>query len=171
MKAFFSRIATIVLCATFMVGFVKSSNAVPKVGDRIGDWNYQCKAVSEKQNICALIQTLINSETKDRVLTLVLRRVGKDKKLALFATAPLGIYLAAGIAGKVDDGKPFTFKWQRCTTQGCQAMAVLNAELEQALKAGDQLLIGYEPQPNAQTIALGASLKGLAMGLKALEKE
>ncbi len=170
MKAFLLRISTIVLCATLMVGFVKSSNAVPKE-DRIGDWNFHCKALSDKQNVCALIQTLVDTETKKRVLTLVLRRVGKDKKLALFATAPLGIYLAAGIAGKVDDGKPFTFIWQRCTTQGWVAVAVVEAELEKALKSGNRLLIGFETQPNAQTIALGASLKGVTPGLKALDQE
>lgn len=171
MKTFSLRIAPIVLCATLVVGFVQPSNAVPKVGDRIGDWNFLCKALSEKQNVCALIQTLINSETKEKVLTLVLRRVGKDRKLALFATAPLGIYLDAGIAGKIDDGKPFTFSWQRCTTKGCQAVAVVDAELEKALKAGNRLMIGFEAQPNAQTVALDASLKGLASGLKALDKE
>ena len=168
MKAFFLGMTTTVLCATLMVGFVKSSNAVPKVGDRIGDWNFQCKAVSEKQNICALIQTLINSETKERILTLVLRRAGKDKKLALFATAPLGIFLAPGIAGKVDDGTPFKFIWQRCTMKGCQAATVVDAELEKALKAGNQLIIGFESD---QTIALGASLKGIAKGIKALDKD
>ena len=168
MKAFILGITTAVFCATLMVGFVKPSNAVTKVGDRIGDWNFQCKAVSEKQNICALIQTLINSETKERVLTLVLRRAGKEKKLALFATAPLGIFLASGIAGKIDDGKPFKFVWQRCTTKGCQAATVVDAELEKALKGGKELMIGFETD---QTIALGASLKGIAKGIKALDKD
>ena len=112
MKALILRIAAIALCTTLVVAVVKSSNAEPKVGDRIGDWKFQCQALSEKQNVCALTQTLINSETKKRVLTLVLRRVGKDKKLALFATAPLGIFLATGIAGKIDGGKQFNFIWQ-----------------------------------------------------------
>ena len=168
MKALYLRIATVALCATLMVG---SGNAEPKVGDRIGDWGFQCKALSAKQNVCALTQTLVNSETKKRVLTLVLRRVGKDKKLVLITIAPLGVSLATGIAGKVDDGKQFNFVWQRSTTQGCQAAVVVDAELEKALKAGKRLLIGLRAQPNAKAITLGASLKGVTQGLRVLDKE
>ena len=101
----------------------------------------------------------------------MLRRVGKDKKLALITIAPLGVFLATGIAGKVDDGKQFNFIWQRCTTQGCQAAAVVDAELEKALKAGKRLLIAFKAQPNANAITLGASLKGVTQGLRVLNKE
>ena len=48
---------------------------------------------------------------------------------------------------------------------------MVDAELEKALKAGNQLLIGFKAQPNTKTIALGTSLKGVTQGLKALDKE
>ncbi len=164
-------IPIMVLSAGLIVGLSGVGNAEPKVGERIGDWRFQCKALPTNQNVCVLSQTLVNAETKKPILSLVLRRVGKDKKLALITIVPLGVFLAPGIAGKVDDGKRFKFVWQICTTQGCQAAAVVDAELKRTLKAGKRLLIGLRAQPNAKPIALGASLKGVTQGLRVLDKE
>ncbi len=161
-------IPMMVLSAGLIVGLSGVCNAEPKGGERFGDWRFQCKALPTNQNVCVLSQTLVNAETKKPILSLVLRRVGKDKKLVLMTIVPLGVFLAPGIAGKVDDGKRFKFVWQRCTTQGCQAAALVDDKLEKALKAGAHLLIAFQVQPKAKPITLVASLKGVTRGLGAL---
>ena len=129
-------IPIMVLSAGLIVGLSGVCNAEPKGGERFGDWRFQCKALKTNQNVCVLTQTLANAETKKPILNLVLRRVGKDKKLALMTIVPLGVSLAPGIAGKVDDGKRFNFVWQICAVQGCQAAALVDDKLKKALKAG-----------------------------------
>ena len=162
-------IPMIVLCAGFIIGLSGVGNAAPKGGERFGDWRFQCKALPTSQNVCVLSQTLANAKTKKPILNLVLRRVGKDRKLVLIAMVPLGVSLAPGIAGKVDDGKRFNFVWQICAVQGCQAAALVDDELKKALKAGVRLLIAFRPQPNVKPITLVASLKGVTQGLRALD--
>ena len=136
-----------------------------RVGEKIGDWTFQCLAVSATQNVCALTQVLGNPKTNQRILALTLRAAGKDNKLLLLAQAPLGVFLPAGLVGKIDDREQFNFSWQRCTRQGCQAAAQINDARKAALKAGKNLLLGFKVQPAAKTIALTASLKGITQGL------
>ena len=135
------------------------------------DWRIECNVQLVNQNVCALTQTLVSAETGKRVLDLVLRRVGKHRKLALTVVTPLGVFLAAGIAAKVDDGKQFSLVWQRCTGQGCQAMVAVDAGLEKALKAGDHLLVGFKTKATAEATTVSASLKGIAQGLRALDRK
>ena len=162
------RIVTWALCAVFLVANTSPGNAQGNDARQIGDWRLECKVLSGDKKVCALLQAVVNADTGKRILSLQLRRVGSNNTLALIAEAPLGIFLGAGIAGKVDDGKQFSFLWQRCTQRGCQAATAVDAELESALKAGKRLLIGFKAQPSADPITLGASLAGVTAGLKVL---
>lgn len=165
------RAIVLPICASIVCLPGAAGHAEPKVGDRIGDWTFQCRAVSANKNVCSLNQTLVDKETRQPRLALTLRRIGSDRKLALFVMAPLGVFLAAGIAGKVDEGKQFDFAWQRCTRQGCQAAAIVDAELEGALKAGARLRVAFKLQPSAEFITYAASLKGVTQGLTAIDAD
>ena len=41
-------------------------------------------------------------------MSLTLRKVGPEKKVALIGNVPPGVYLATGIGAKVDEGEQFT---------------------------------------------------------------
>jgi len=170
MRVPYLRKLTAALCATLVAGFVNSASTQPKAHDRGLDWRIECNVQLVNQNVCALTQTLVSAETGKRVLELVLRRVGKDRKLALTVVTPLDVFLAAGIAAKVDGGEQFNLVWQRCTAQGCQAMVAVDATLEKALKAGRHLLVGFKNKANAEAVTVSASLKGIAQGIRALDR-
>ena len=147
---------------------VPAPKAGARVGEKIGDWTFQCLAVSATQNVCALTQVLGNPKTNRRILALTMRPAGKDNKLLFLAQAPLGVFLPAGLVGKIDDREQFNFSWQRCTRQGCQAAAAISDARKAALMSGKNLLLGFKIQPAAKTIALTASLKGITQGLMEL---
>ena len=141
----------------------------PNMGDRIGDWTFQCKALSKAQTVCALTQTIVNARTNERVLRVILRKLGESGNLALIVVAPLGIHLATGMVGKVDKGKQFTFVWQSCTNQGCSAAVEVDDTLGWTMKAGKQLLIAYKPGANIDAVKYAVSLRGITKGLDALD--
>lgn len=154
--------------------FASCSDAIraePKVGDRIGDWVFSCRALSATRTVCALNQTIVESKSKKAVLQLALRKLGKERRLALVVNVPLGVYLATGIGGKVDEGEQFSLVWQSCNSQGCQAALGIDDMLKQAMKAGSKLFIGFKPRPDAETFTVSASLKGVTAGLTALDAD
>jgi len=116
-----------------------------------------------------LNQTIVEAKSKKPILQLALRKLGKEQNLALVVNVPLGVYLASGIGGKVDDGKQFGLIWQSCTKSGCQAALGLDGATREALEKGKKLLIGFKTRPDSKTITVAASLKGVTAGLKALD--
>jgi len=144
------------------------AQAQPKVGDSVGDWVFNCRALSANQTQCALNQTIVETKTNRQILRLTLQKLGKEQKLALIVGVPLGVYLAAGIGGRVDDGKQFNFIWQSCTKGGCQAALGLDKPLKKALQTGKKLFIGFKLRSDSKTFTVAASLKGVTSGLKAL---
>ena len=140
----------------------------PKVGDAIGDWVFNCRALSATETVCALNQRIVETKSKRPIMSLTLRKVGPEKKLVLIVNVPLGIYLATGIGAKVDAGEQFNLVWQTCTQQGCQAALSLDDAKKSAMKSGKQLFVGFKARPDAEAVTVAASLKGVTAGLKAL---
>jgi invasion protein IalB len=141
----------------------------PKVGERIGDWTFQCQALTASDTRCVIFQQLINQKNRRPVLRATLAPLGEKKNLGLIVLAPLGIFLGSGIAGKVDEGKQFKFILQRCTQQGCQAAIQVTDTLKAELQKGKRLVIAFKPTANGKPVQLAVSLNGVAAGLKALK--
>lgn len=138
----------------------------PNSGDRIGSWEYKCEAIAKDQTICGLIQRIADKGTKKEVLGVTVRPVSKkENRLAIVITAPLGIFLGTGIAGKVDDGKQFKFNLQQCTRSGCDAAIILNDDLLAQLRKGKRLLVGFKARAGAKTIIIPVDLKGFDEGV------
>ena len=137
--------------------------------DGIGDWIFNCEALSVTETVYMLTQTIVKADSNQPVLQLALRKFGTGQGLVLIVNVPLGIYLASGIVGKVDEGEQFNLIWQSCVTQGCQAALGVDDRLKKAMQTGKQLFIGFKPRPGAETFTIAVSLKGVTAGLKALD--
>lgn len=159
------------LAATFLALPATAQDAKPKLGERIGDWVYQCQALSANENICGLVQTVIDNKTKRQVVGIAVRYAGKGDKrrLGLFVTVPLGIYLGAGIGGKIDTSDQFKFNLQSCNQRGCQGATVIEGPMLADLKKGKRLIVGFKARADSQTIAVPVSLKGFTNGLQAID--
>jgi invasion protein IalB len=147
---------------------VFAQDTAPKVGTKFGAWVFQCQAVSAERNVCGLVQTVVETKSKRQVLRAVVRAFGKEQKLGLFVTLPLGIYLAPGIAGKVDKGEQFKFVLQVCNQAGCEAAARVDDKLKKALQVGKQLIVAFKPNPKSKAVGVGVSLEGFTAGIKHL---
>jgi invasion protein IalB len=153
--------------ALLALALASPGNAAPKSGDRFGDWIYECSANS-KEKFCVLTQTAVTTRENTRVMKLTLGRYGAKKELALVALVPLGIYLPAGVVGRVDDAKPFVMTVRTCTTQGCEAALKIDPKLRWRIRSGKKLFIGFKASPQAKTVALPFSLTKVWFGLQAI---
>lgn len=156
-----------------MLQNASAQDAKPKVGERMGDWIFQCQAVSAGENICGMVQTIIDNKTKRQVVGIAIRYAGKGdtKRLGMFVTVPLGIYLGAGIGGKVDTSDQFKFNLQSCNQRGCQGATEIKEDMLADLKKGKQLIVGFKARADSKTIAVPVSLNGFTDGLKAIDAQ
>ena len=145
-----------------------TASAEAKVGDRFGDWVFECRALSADINVCALAQTILNKKNNRRHVKLSLMTSGGKKDQELHALLPLGIHLPSGVSAAVGQDKPFPLTVQNCTQQGCMATGKVDNTLLKTMQSGDKLTISFSRQPAAKPIVVEGSLKGLAEGLKAI---
>ena len=161
--------SSITLRSTFFIFaclFHTAANAEAKVGDRFGDWVFECRALAADKNVCALSQTIVN-KGKRRIIKLSLGNNADKKENELLAVVPLGVHLPTGITGTVGQDKPFTLTVQGCSRQGCIATVKVDATLLKALQAGTKLAIKFSMLSGTKPVTVEASLKGLADGVKA----
>lgn len=163
--------AVLGLAAAFVAFPAVAQDKEPKIGERIGDWIFQCQALSATENICGLVQTIIDNKTKRQIVGIAVRYAGKDaeKRLGMFVTVPLGIFLGSGVGGKIDDGEQFTFNLQNCNQRGCQAAMEIKPKMLADLKKGARLIVGFKATATSKTIAVPVSLKGFTDGLKSID--
>lgn len=161
------------LAIAFLSAPAAAQDAKPKVGERIGDWVFQCQALSATENICGMVQTVIDNKTKRQIVGIAVRYAGKDDKrrLGLFVTVPLGIYLGSGIGGKIDSSEQFKFNLQSCNQRGCQGATEIKPDMLADLKKGQRLIVGFKARADSKTIAVPISLKGFTDGLKAIDAQ
>ena len=163
-RAFVAGLALVFLTGAWLTP--TPTSAQTRVGEKIGDWIFQCQAISAKETICAIAQVFTNEQSRQPVLVLTIRSLGIEKKLMLFARAPLGIYLPDPVVATIEGGPQLTFIWQRCTQQqGCEASAEINDESRAAMKAGSRMQIAFKGQAGGDPVIFNASLKGITQGL------
>lgn len=169
----FKTVALMAFAAAFIALPATAQDAKPKVGERIGDWVFQCQALSAAENICGLVQTVIDNKTKRQVVGLAVRYAGKgeSRRLGMFVTVPLGIYLGSGIGGKIDTSDQFKFNLQSCNQRGCQGATEIKDAMLTDLKKGQRLIVGFKARADSKTIAVPVSLKGFTDGLKAIDAQ
>tara|TARA_R110002072_G_scaffold19049_7_gene70774 strand:+ start:707 stop:1222 length:516 start_codon:yes stop_codon:yes gene_type:complete len=169
----FKTAAVLALAAALLSMPAAAQDAKPKVGERFGDWVFQCQALSATENICGMIQTVIDNKTKRQIVGIAVRYAGKGdkKRLGMFVTVPLGIYLGAGIGGKIDTSEQFRFNLQSCNQRGCQGATEIKAPMLADLKKGERLIVGFKARADSKTIGVPVSLKGFTDGLRAIDAQ
>ena len=148
--------------------FQTAASAEAKVGDRFGDWVFECRALAADVNICALTLTILHKKNNRPHVKLSLMTSGGKKEQELHVLLPLGIHLPSGVSAAVGQDKPFPLTVQNCTQQGCMATVKVDSTLLKTMQSGDKLTISFSRQPAANPIVVEGSLKGLAEGLKAI---
>jgi invasion protein IalB len=117
----------------------------------IGDWQVACQ-----NGECRAGQRLANPKEPGSYYGCEIKYVGKDKRLAMNLSFPLGIYLPRGIGVKVGAETrdvPMTV----CLPGGCQALVMINESLFAAMKREKSFGVRFYTsanRPNEVTFSL-----------------
>lgn len=142
--------------------------AAARDGQTFEDWIASCGNLPGTQTQrCVISQTLMN-ERQQRVLRVTMGYLGPNREPALVFELPLGVFLPAGAALRIDEGAQIPLTYELCTVEGCTAGMLLDAANLQAIRASRTLRIGFLVQAGGETVVLNVSPKGITAGLAAL---
>ncbi|MBF0166819.1 MAG: invasion associated locus B family protein [Alphaproteobacteria bacterium] len=165
-RALWHLVAVLVVIAGPLIG--ASDAAAQKIGEKIGDWTFNCTAVEANKTECALIQDLnlnVNDQPRGRLLraSFTLSKTG----FLLEALLPLGIDIPQGVTVKVDQGEVNKMTLHRCIAAGCLASLNITPGVLAALKKGQKMQVKFVV--GAKSLEVPVSVKGLNEGLGKLK--
>ena len=134
-----------------------------------GDWQMRCETPPGAQaEQCALVQ---NVAAEDRpnlsLLVIVLKTADKRSRILRVVVSPLGVLLPAGLGLRIDDKDQGRAGFVRCLNTGCIAEVVMDDNLINALKAGQNATFIVFQTPE-EGIGIPISLAGFGDGLDKL---
>ena len=136
------------------------------------DWVVRCQPAPEDAfgagESCEMYQQVSEQETGQTVLeTVIGYPPGADEPVALF-NLPLGMLLPPGVQLQVNDNEPIRFAVQLCVQSGCRADIVLEPELVEQMRAGNEGTLTIA-DPQGQGVELPLSLLGFSASLDEVE--
>jgi invasion protein IalB len=143
------------------------ADAAPAVGDRFGDWVFQCEARAEGQTDCAFVQTILDPASKSPLAQIRILQPRKDGKGSLIALLPLGLNLEMGVKAAVDETQSVDVRISTCLPRGCLAQIDLTPEVITKLKAGVTLGLAFDIISVRKRVSLNSSLSGVSSALSA----
>jgi invasion protein IalB len=144
-----------------------AARAEARVGEKFGDWTFECQAIADGKTDCALTQILVNKQTNQPVLKFMLTRGKKADDVELKALIPLGIDIQAGVSGSIDEKPTLKFVLETCVQPGCLASVKVKGALLDSMKAGKALNISFTQKSSGNKLSFSGSLKGLSDGVAA----
>ena len=148
-----------------------AQNVTVRDGQKFGYWVVSCQADTEKGGRrCVLIQSVrvIEIERKHQLMSTSVGYFGKDRRLGVFFTLPLGLYLPAGVTFKVDGSDDIKrLPYQLCNRNGCRASFPLDDRWLALFKHGLKGTVTVRTLRD-KDLAIPLSLKGFTKGVKAI---
>jgi invasion protein IalB len=163
------RILTLIIAAVLFAG-AASAQSAPN-GAKFGNWTLVCKAAGVGKTDCALIQRIIKKDSGALISEIRLSSVKTDngRKVHMVVFTPGGPELTKRAGYRVDKStQVVALHWRTCAQKLCRAEAYLSAEQTAALKAGANMVFGYQQFRVEKPILFPLSLTGVSAGLLAL---
>ena len=121
-------------------------------------WRVECTGDGKTLD-CRAVQQVFQRETRQPLVSLVVRPAADGKTGAMVVTLPLGLNLTEPLTIKVDNGPPERQSIQTCTNVGCFVAMTLTDKLVAAMRTGSELKITMQ-DANKKPIDMGLPLLG-----------
>lgn len=163
----FFTLSNIFAAALLLLLFATANPAAAQgeIRSTFGDWNLFCDTPPGAQSEqCSLVQNVVAEDQPDVGLTVVILKTADSQNWLMRVLAPLGVLLPSGLGLKIDDEDVGRTAFVRCRPNGCIAEAVMQPDLLEKLKAGENALFIVFRTPE-QGIGVFVSLSGLNEGI------
>jgi invasion protein IalB len=124
-------------------------------------WRVECTGDGKTLD-CRAVQQVFQRDTRQLVLSAVVRPAADLKTGAMVLTLPLGLNLTEPVAVKVDNGAAERQPIQTCTNVGCFVAMTLTDKMIAAMRTGSELKITVQ-DVNKKPIDMGLPLLGFGL--------
>ena len=121
-------------------------------------WRVECSGDGKTLD-CRAVQQVFQRDTRQLVVSAVVRPAADLKTGAMVLTLPLGLNLTEPVAVKVDNGAAERQPIQTCTNVGCFVALTLSDKMIAAMRTGADLKITVQ-DANKKPIDMGLPLLG-----------
>ena len=135
------------------------------------NWRMRCDDQSQWSRTCHIYQSVLLQETGQNVLRIVAGTIAENGHSILHFTLPLGLYLPAGVALKIDDQEQTVIPVETCTAGGCELAIPLDPPLLHSLQRAQALRIGFLDAVSRRQITVVVSLQGFKNAYAALARK
>lgn len=137
-----------------------NTNEAPASG-----WGTSCATTERDAPLsCVLEQSIFVPKTRRQLVNVKIRVEGAEKNPSLLITAPLGLFLPAGVSIRVDGAEPKKLDLQTCDAAGCYVAMALTDELLGLMKAGSDFSVTFQNLAKEE-INVTMPLEGFSDGL------
>jgi len=140
---------------------VAASHAAPAPEPSVAAWRVECSG-DGKALECRAVQQVFQRETRQLVLSAVVRPAPDAKTGAMLLTLPLGLNLTEPVTVKVDNGAAERQPIQTCTNVGCFVTMTLSDKMLASMRTGSELKITVQ-DVNKKPIDMGLPLLGFGL--------
>jgi len=147
------------LLTTAALGF-----ALPAPGalaQEVAAWRVECTGDGKTLD-CRAVQQLFQRDTRQLVLSVLVRKAPDPKAALMAIQLPLGLNLTEPVQLKVDNGAVERQAIQTCTNIGCFVSMTANERLVAAMRGGSELKITFQ-DANKKPVELAVPLLGFAV--------
>ena len=116
---------------------------------------------------CRMVQNLFVTETKQRLLSVVIQTPAGTDKPVMTLVLPYGLDFSAGVTASIDKSDPVNLAVKTSDQLGAYANAVLEDDLLDALKNGTEMKVSFRSIRN-QAYNVGVSLAGFTAAFRKL---
>jgi invasion protein IalB len=123
------------------LGFV--TPAPVAIAQDVAAWRVECTGDGKSLD-CRALQQLFQRETRQLVLSVLVRKAPDPKAALLAIQLPLGLNLTEPVQLKVDNGQVERQPIQTCTNIGCFVSMTASERLVTAMRGGSELKITFQ---------------------------
>lgn len=127
----------------------------------VAAWRVECTGDGKSLD-CRALQQLFQRETRQLVLSVLVRKAPDPKAALLAIQLPLGLNLTEPVQLKVDNGQVERQPIQTCTNIGCFVSMTANERLVAAMRGGNELKITFQ-DANKKPVELSVPLLGFGV--------
>jgi invasion protein IalB len=124
-------------------------------------WRVECSGDGKTLD-CRAVQQVFHRETRQLVVSVLVRPAADGKTGAMVITLPLGLNLTEPVLVKVDNGTTERQSIQTCTNVGCFVAMTLTDKFIAAMRAGSDLKITVQ-DANKKPIEMSLPLLGFGI--------
>ena len=127
----------------------------------VAAWRVECTGDGKTLD-CRAVQQLFHRETRQLVLSVLVRKAPDPKAALVAIQLPLGLNLTEPVQLKVDNGQAERQSIQTCTNIGCFVLMTASERFVNAMRGGNELKLTFQ-DANKKPVELSVPLLGFAV--------